>query len=186
MGISDADVFSYYLVTSAHDLFGNDQSDAEGLFYPAVDLFALARAGLRSYEGRLEVLAADFREKVRGELDYGQIPSEVHEFRNRLFNWYRLAEYFEAGSLTVTGRDRYRPGDPVCLPWRAGFRTRLFSGFPMRYYCTGCSWQWQLGSPYTTTLQLMRGHNTASVLQATNEIAKAGAFIGVPDMTAET
>ena len=190
LGISDADVYSYYLVNSQHELIGNPDGLAEGLFYPAVDLHALTRAGLRAYEGRLSLVAADLVKKQEGELDYdSEIADEVVEFRNRLFNWYRLSEYYEAGSIVVAGKDEYRIGDPVMLPWRTPMR-----GDPpglgvtpgTRYYCVGTQHEWNLGGPYRTTMRLMRGHNASTLSRAKAEIEEAGAPFGIPDMLAST
>jgi hypothetical protein len=181
---SDADVFSYYLVTADHELIGNPDGLKEGLFYPAVDLFALQRAGLRAYEGRLSLVSPDVSGKQRAEVDYDlEVGAQVVEFRNRLFNWYRLSEYFETGSITVAGRDRYRIGDPVFLPWRTPNR-----GFSpgTRYYCVSTTHSWSVGRPYTTTLRLTRGHNSSSIANALSEIATAGAAIANPTMLAST
>lgn len=181
---SDADVFSYYLVTSEHELIGNPDGLKEGLFYPAVDLFALTRAGLRSYEGRLSIMSSDIAAKQRGEVDYDtEVGAEVRNFRNRLVNWYRLSEYFETGSITVVGRDRYRIGDPVLLPWRMPMRGDRPG---VRYYCIGTTHSWSLGRPYTTTLRLTRGHNSSVIERANLEIGLAGAQFGNPSMIAET
>jgi hypothetical protein len=184
LGMSDADVFSYYQVTAENELIGNPDGLKEGLFYPAVDLFALTRAGLRAYEGRLSLVASDLVAKQAGELDYDrEVGTAIVEFRNRLVNWYRLSEYFEAGSITVTGRDRYRVGDPVSLPWRLPMRGDRPG---VRYYCTSTSHQWQLGGPYTTTMRLTRGHNASVIARAQQEIALVGTPFGNPTMMAAT
>lgn len=181
---SDADVFSYYLVTSEHELIGNPDGLKEGLFYPAVDLHALTRVGLRSYEGRLSLLAADVAAKQKGEIDYDyEVGQEVIRFRNRLFNWYWLAEYFESGSIVVAGSDRYRIGDPVFLPWRIPMRGDTPG---TRYYCIGTTHSWSVGRPYTTTLRLTRGHNASVIARAKLDIQLAGVPVGVPSMLAET
>lgn len=189
LGITDADVYSYFLVTSSGDLLGNSETDKEGLFYPAVDLFALQRAGLRAMNGRLELLASNLTDKQRGTLDYSEVPSEIRDFRNRLVNWYRLSEYFEAGSLTVAGRDRYRCGDPVTLPWRVpmrGLAGPSLTTTPMKYYGVSTTHEWKIGSPYTTTWRLMRGHNAATIQQAQSDILRVGGPLGNPSMFAET
>lgn len=184
LGISDADVFSYYLVSSEHELIGNPDGLAEGLFYPAVDLHALQRAGLRSYEGRLSLVASDLVRKQAGLLDYDlEVSQAVIEARNRLVNWYRLSEYFESGSITVAGSDRYRIGDPVYLPWRVPMRGFLPG---TRYYCISTTHAWTLGAPYTTTMRLTRGHNQSSIITANADIAAAGAPFGIPNMLTTT
>lgn len=179
---TDADVMSYYHVTADHELLGNPQAEAEGLYYPATDLFALQRAGLRAYQGRLSLVAGDFAD-TEARQNTTETGSAVVEFRNRLLNWYRLAEYYEAGSITVTGRDRYRVGDPVYLPWhwpRRGFRPGV------RFYVVGTSHKWQRGGHYTTTLRLVRGHNSSVLDTARADIALAGVSAGVPGMVALT
>lgn len=185
MGISDADVFTYYLVQSDYDIAGNPNAAAEGLFFPAVDLYGLQRHGVRAYEARLSLLGSDVRGKETGDADYvQQITSEVIEFRNRLFNWHRLADYFESGQLTVAGADDYRIGDPVYLPWKRPLRGGIdFSSTlrGLRYYCVATQHQWTLGSPYTTTLSLTRGHNQSLINTASNEIERAARDVGDPN-----
>lgn len=184
LGISDADVFSYYLVTSEHELIGNPDGLKDGLLYPTVDLYALQRAGLRAYEGRLSLVSADIAAKQKGEADYDrEVAAEIVEFRNRLFNWYRLAEYYEAGAITVAGRDRYRIGDPVLLPWRMPLRGDAPG---VRFYVISTTHSWSIGAPYTTTLRLMRGHNASTLLRANLELGAAGAKVANPNMVATT
>lgn len=178
LGISDADVFSYYLITSDNELIGNPDGLKEGLFYPTVDLFTLQRAGLRSYEGRLSLAAGDLVAKQLAEIDYdSEVADEVIGFRNRVANWYRLAEYFEAGSIQVAGRDRYRIGDPVNLGWHWPMRGTARG---VRFYCVSTSHKWTLGGNYTTTLRLTRGHNKSVVDQARLDISRASVAAGLP------
>jgi len=160
--IDDSGALSYYQVTSMHELIGNPDALSEGLAYPLVDTFNAARFGLRSYQSRLSLVAGDVAAKSGGSTDYaGEVAEDVRRFRNRLFNWYRLAPWFERGSITVVGRDRYRPGDPVNLDWHTpavGLWSSLVSP-GVRFYCTGVQWGWSLGGGYTSTLTLDRGHN---------------------------
>ena len=128
------------------------------------------------------MVAADFADTAARQ-NSTETAQAVVEFRNRLLNWYRLAEYYEAGSITVTGRDRYRVGDPVYLPWhwpRRGYRPGV------RFYCVGTSHRWQRGGHYTTTLRLARGHNSSVLDTARADIAIAGTRAGLPGMVATT
>jgi hypothetical protein len=172
LGISDNDTFSYYEVIAQHDLIGNDKSAEEGLYYPLIDTFALKRYGLRTYKSRLTLMAADIARKSEGNpFEGSELHEEVQEFRNRLFNWHRLNEFFETGSVTVAGRDTFRPGDPVFLPWlipRIGEETGL------RFYMVGCSWSWSWGAHYICELSLTRGHNNG-VIEAAKELIAADA-----------
>jgi hypothetical protein len=121
--------------------------------------------------------------------------NQVLEFRNRLFNWYRLNDYFESGSLTVVGHDDYKVGDPVFLPWREAFRGELWKqsrittdlfGEGMRYYCVSVSHRWSYGSAFTTTMNLTRGHNEALIDYAKKHIAKEGEHFKNPSMLVAT
>lgn len=178
LGYTDADVFAFFLVTSQNSLGGNPDGLKEGLFYPAVDLAAIQRSGLRSYEGRLSLLAADIVTKAAGTLDYdGEVANEVIEYRNRLFNWYRCNEYFAAGSITVPGRDEYRAGEPVLLRHAVAPRAMAPLATPipkgLRFYAPSVSHDWSTGGMYTTTMQLMRGHNADTILRAKTDFLLA-------------
>jgi len=181
LGVSATDAFGYYCVTGAHDLLGNDQAAKEGIAYPVVDAWIVKKFGLQAYNTRLSLLASDFNEKIdafkqTGEVDPntdawdGEVFFEVAEFRNRLVNWYRLGPWMETGSITVVGRDRFRPGDPVRLPWQTA---PVGDEVGMRYYATAVTWSWQFGAPYTCRLQLSRGHNQSMIDALKSEIDAA-------------
>lgn len=170
LGFGDGDALSYYLVTSQHDLIGNANAQAEGLYYPLVDLYVARRFGLKAYQAQLSLVSADLQLKINQDDNYvSAVSTEVHEFRNRLFNWYRMNPWFESGSITVPGRDEYRCGDPVFLPWAI---PAIGDEPGLRYYCIGVSQSWQLGpagrvGQYLSTLSLTRGHN-AGMIKAFN------------------
>jgi len=169
VGHSDADVYAYVNVSSQHTLIGNPEGLGRGLFYPAVDLLHLATHGLRSYEGRLSLLGGDVRKQAEGrDTVASEVAFEIAEFRNRILNWYRLNHYFQAGVITVAGRDRYRAGDPIYLPWQRPMRGDEPG---VRYYCVGTSHNYERGGAYTTTLQIMRGHNSSVIAAAHRDIA---------------
>lgn len=182
LGISDADVMSYYCVTADHDLLNSPAAAAQGLFYPAVDLFALQRSGLRAYQGRMSLATSQVVDPTQAQPSQEYIArGDAENYRNRLFNWYRLAEYFESGTIQVPGQDRFRVGDPVYLPDHRHMRSDLpVNG--VRFYCTSTTHSWSAGAPYTTTLQLQRGHNLSAILKATADIDAAGKSVGVVGM----
>ncbi len=188
MGVSDAEVYSYYNVTSAYDIAGSEIAASMGLYYPTVDLYELARHGVRAKEARLSLMAADVSLRERDTASYtATLGSEVLEFRNRLFNWYHLNEYMESGTVQVLGRDHYRVGDPYFLPWRTPLLggVRTFSNpRGMRYYGVSVTWSWNYGGTYTTSLSLMRGHNQALLESAGLERDRAGRPLGMPSMIA--
>ena len=184
MGISDADVFSYYLVTSQYDAMGTPAASEVGQYYPAVDVYALRRHGLRAYDARLTLMAsADFDKRLNNETQTRKIGSEAWEFRNRLFNWYRLAPWFESGSLTVAGRDKYRVGEPVEIPWKMPIRGAAAG---TRSYCVATEHAWTFGDTYTTTLNLTRGHNASVIAAARAEIDAEARALGVENAMAVT
>jgi hypothetical protein len=168
IGVSDADTFAYYEVSAQHDLIGNDQSRAEGLYYPLVDTFQLQRYGLRAYRGRLTLMAPDLAEKVLGErADESELHIQVKDTRNRLFNWYRLADYFETGGVTVAGRDVYRAGDPVFFPH---MQPQIGEETGVKFYCIGTTHKWSYGGNYECALQLTRGYNKGVITAAKGDI----------------
>lgn len=186
MGVSDAEVYSYYRVTSTYDIFGNPQNAQEGMFFPSVDLFALQRYGLRAFEGSLTLLGANVAEKEALSAEYTRsLIDDTFDFRNRLHNWYRLNAFLESGSITVVGRDEYRIGDPVMLRWKHPMRGLRESGRGVpgvRYYCPSTSHQWSFGDHYTTTLALTRGHNQSVIEQARRDIDAEADRLQIPGM----
>lgn len=173
LGTSDANTYSYYMLTTQNELIGNAQASSEGLSYPLVDTYNLTRFGLRDYSTRSSLVSSDISQKVAGNTDFtGETVLEVRELRNRLFNWYRLNSFFEEGELQVVGRDRYRVGDPVFLPWLVSdIGQDVIWGQPqgVRFYCTDITWEWTFGGTYTSNLKLSRGHNDA-MLKAAKQI----------------
>lgn len=183
-GVSDADVFSYYLVTSEYDAMGTSAATQLGQFFPVVDLYQLRHHGLKPYEARLTLLAsADFDKRLNNGTQTRKIASETWEFRNRLTNWYRCNPFFESGSVTVAGRDRFRVGDPVELPWKM---PAWGSARGVRAYTVATTHDWSLGDPYKTTLNLTRAHNDSVIQTARAEIDAESREVGVPDMLAIT
>lgn len=160
LGYGDGSVSSYYLVLAKNSLLGNEDQLRAGVAYPLVDTWAAKRFGVRPYRATLSLLGGNVTAQAEGTASQEAFEFEAHEFRNRLFNWYRLNPFFEEGQITVVGRDRYRIGDPVRLLDRMAPRGDERG---MRYYCTGTSWSWAFGQPYTTTLTLSRGHNNGMV-----------------------
>lgn len=179
LGCSDADSFAYYMVTSQHDVMGNQQLVQNGLMFPAVDTYALVRSGLRQYHANLSLILGDRARVQDNDRGYDSLfAGEVTEFRNRLFNWYRLNAWFENGSLTVRGRDHYRVGDPVLLPWLQPAHGDLPG---VRFYTQGVTHSWAIGERYQCLLDVARGHNDSTITAAKAEIAldAVGRFPGI-------
>lgn len=183
LGFTDADVFSHYTVTAQRELLGNEEAFRKGLYYPCVDTFALTRTGLRSYRANVSLVDADVRSAEAGNTtNQKKHVEQVIEFRNRLVNWYRLNEYMEAGTLVVRGKDRYRVGDKVFLPWLTPARAGTFaldgkssrpSAKGVTFYTTGVTWSWRTGEPYQCTLSVTRGHNASVIANAKKEILES-------------
>lgn len=169
LGRSEADVFSYYEVTARHDLIGNGQSQAMGLYYPAIDTWQLRKFGLRAYRSEVALVGNNvIAVAPEGEeADQEELSSEAREFRNRLLNWHRLSDYFEAGSCSVVGKDRYRPGDKVFLPW---LEPAHGDEIGLQFYCPVVTWSWSFGQPYLCKLDLIRGHNNGVIDKAKADI----------------
>jgi len=174
IGVGDADSFAYYEVAALFDLIGNAESRQEGLFYPVVDTFQLTKAGLRTYKATMKLMASAVKDKALGNAPTESLlHGEVREFRNRLVNWYRMADYYETGTMMVIGDDDYRPGDPVmALHHTPHFGPVKQSNPGVRYYCVGTQHRWAFGEHYTSQLELIRGHNSELFAAVNDEIAK--------------
>lgn len=191
LGVSDAEAVSHYVVTSEHDLIGNPSSMAEGLSYPLVDTFAARRFGLRTLGAQLSLVSGDYRRKVEeaGAEDTGQVAEQVRVKRDRLFNWYRPLPWYESGAITVAGRDSFRVGDRIYLPWLyprlvpAGQREDAGGG--LHFYVASVTWSWTYGENYRCTLQVQRGHNNA-MLQAIGDLIRDDAPASNPSHYAAT
>lgn len=184
--VSDTDLFSYFEVTSDTDLIGTQGQRNDGLYYPLADLSAMRRAGVRSYQGRLSLVDPYIGPEDRTYT--GVLPSDLKAFRNRLLNWYRLADWYETGSITVVGHDHYRVGDKVFLPYRRPARGATIAPPGMYYYVVGTEFAWSIGGGYTTTLTLTRGHCSSQVQEAGRRFAAESLqVLGTPGkMLAET
>ena len=160
LGVSDRGAFAYYGVTSAHDLIGNPSSMHEGLHYPAIDTWAAKRFGLRRMEAELQLVGEDYKSKIEdGGVaggDEGKLVERVRDLRNRLLNWNRTNSVYERGSIRCAGRDEFRVGDKVSLPWAL---PKLGTDLGLVFYLVGVRWGWSFGKPYVSTLSLDRGHN---------------------------
>lgn len=183
LGLSDAEAFSFYRVIADHELAGNAQQEQVGLSWPLVDTYAGATFGMRQYDGRLTLADSDVSKTAGNDQERASaVAGQVRDFRNRLFNWYRLNPFFETGTIRVFGRDRFRVGDPVKLRW---LMPAVGEEKGLRFYCTGVTWSWAHGQHYTSTLQLTRGHN-AGVVQAAKDLISQAAPQQSPDHFAET
>lgn len=164
------EAYSYYVVTSAHIIAGTEEARAEGLFYPLLDLWAARKFGIRQYSARMNLVTPNVVAKYAGDGDYLQSElEELRDFRDRLFNWHRLAPEYERGTITVLGRDDYRPGDYVDL---ADYTPHRGGEAGTRFYVESVSHYWQSGGTYTTTLEVIRGYNAALVRDVKREIAE--------------
>lgn len=177
--MSDANAFAFYCVSSAHELMGNDEQAAEGLRFPLLDTYTLTTFGSQSMEPRLQLLSPSFEEKVAGTVDYvDEIPSAAREFRNRLFNWYRLNPFFQTGMVKVDGDDNYRAGDKLWFPdhWHPySLQPGMFA------YCTNVQWDWMIGAEYISTMRYERGHQQSVIDTVNFEIALDAARYGVDE-----
>jgi len=160
LGRGDDTAMSFYLVTSSTSLVGSELGERKGLSFPLIDTYAAKRFGVRKYHASLSLLAGDLQTEIDGDADFSQIRTQVHEFRNRLFNWHWAQPWFEEGSVVVAGRDRYRPGDPFLLPWIIPARGTEIG---LQFYCPEITWAWRFGEPYTCTLRLIRGYNESMI-----------------------
>lgn len=175
LGCDEREVYTYYQVTSDCELIGNSGSMAQGLAYPAIDLYLVKRHGVRPYDARLSLIGGDIAAKAAGKEDYeGEVINEITEFRNRLVNWHRYNRWLLKGSITVRGADHYRPGEPVSLPWAT---PTMGDELGLRLYCTAVTWSWRVGGRYECTLTLERGSNETMIRAINDKIDREGATI---------
>lgn len=166
LGRDESEVYNHFQAVPKNEIIGSPEGLSIGLSYPLTDLYSVGRFGVRAYTAHLALVGGDTDAAKADDPTYvGELASDVQAHRNRLLNWYWMNPWFERGTLTVLGKDEYRVGDPVYLPWREGY---LGDGLGMRYYCTGVSLSWSAGpgdtvGVYTAQLTLERGHNDALV-----------------------
>lgn len=187
LGRDEREVYNHYQAVPKNEIIGSPEALSLGLSYPLTDLYSVTRFGVRAYVAHLALVGGDVEAAKAADPEYaGELASDVQAHRNRLLNWYWLNPWFEKGTITVLGRDEYRVGDPVYLPWRVGY---LGAGLGMRYYCTAVVLSWSSGpgdtvGPYTAQLTLERGHNDALV-DAALEIVTTNAPPEAPDFLAK-
>lgn len=187
LGWDLAEVATFYTVTCDNDLSGSVEAQDAGLAYPAIDLYGLLTGqGLRASRATMRLLGADLAAAAAGQESYTtEQATQVVQFRNRLFNWHRWNPWFVKGTITVRGRDRYRPGEKYLLPWALppiGLDDpRIEPG--LTFYGTSVGWRWSVGTEYTCTITLSRGHS-ASMLQAIRDEVRSLAPADNPDMVA--
>jgi Tfp pilus assembly protein PilZ len=148
LGTSDYEVFTFYRHIASKELFGQILQESYGAFYPIADFAQLKRFGLRLRDSSSQLV------KVFDE-DSKQIIHRVLGMRDRMFNWNRYNGFLESGSITVKGNDKYRIGDRIFLKdeiAKNGERGILA-------YCVGVNDMYQVGTPYITNLQIIRGEN---------------------------
>ncbi len=190
---SEADVFSVYAVSSTFEFLPSDLQDLGGFAFPAIDLFAAARYGIRHYRTRVTLASAPMVD-LQSQLDqdardgqaptpdahqkaYGDVLSLAVDFRNRLVNWYRLSPWMESGSIQIFGTDDIRPGDPVTIPW---LQPATGGEVGVQGYVTSVTQAWSFGGPHVTTLQVSRLYNRSLVMAARSEIASFANLSGMP------
>lgn len=157
---SDAQAITFVQVQNANELGAGDEAVKQGLIYPIADTWGIKRHGLRAYSPRLSLVSGEptlQQLREQGAFEKAIVPTLI-EKRNRLFNWYRWNPWHESCNLTVFGKDSYRVGERVYLPWRRDYLTDTEG---MEYYCTSVTHRWTYGRGYFCDLGLTRGHNGA-------------------------
>ena len=181
--VSDGEVYNHVNVIAKHELIGNQEANNRGLTYPATDTGSVLRYGARAMQAHLSLVGGDVAAAQAKNPDYtGELSRQVREQRNRLLNWHRFLPFFESGTITVAGRDEFRPGDPVLLVDRVAHlasdqdRDRG-ADRGMRYYCTAVSWRYSPAGGYESTLTLERGHNDALMREASRILEAVGPVV---------
>lgn len=183
IGTTDEDTLAYYEVTSPNWLIGNTAGENLGLRYPAIDLYAAKRFGLRAMKSQVALVQGDLRESITtgddAELSATQA-SELTRYRHALLNWHRPNPMFERGQVTVVNfdhQDRIRCGDRIRLP---GVTPQRGGVAGLDAYVVGVSHRWTLGQPQVTQVQFIRGHNAEALANFNAELA-ASSTPNAPD-----
>jgi len=151
LGRSRSEAYTYYTVQNNNEIGATDGDASAGMAFPIYDLYAATRYVTQRYDSRCSLVAGDPTDTTL----QSKIRSSTQERRNRLFCWYRCNPEFLTGSVQVRGKDAYRAGDPVWIPWMVD----PLSGRPgLRFYCTAVTHSWSVGGMYDCTLSLARGH----------------------------
>jgi hypothetical protein len=170
LGVADDEGYALFVAQSRRSLIGNPSEFQNRLGYPLLDLWAARKFGLQAYNTSLNLVGSNTELQRESPSEYDRIlGEEVADARNRLFNWYGPLSELEAGNVVVRGRDHYRVGDKVRLPWSDAPRG---DSRGLDYYTLGVTHQWTFGNPYLCTLALARGHNaemTQDWLQEVND-----------------
>jgi hypothetical protein len=179
LGATSDDAYTWYMVTNDAEVIGNSAAVAAGLAFPAVDLYLVQTLGVRPYNVRLNLIGGDIKRLNDADRSYvDEVVGQTIEFRNRLVNWCRYNPWMARGTVTVRGRDEYRPGEPVYLPW---YEPTIGGEIGARFYCTAVSWSWSIGGRYECSLTVERGQNDTMLRAVRDLIARSAAqFPGVP------
>lgn len=166
----DAEAFTYYNVVSNVEAGSTMQDVQNGCFNPVLDLYAARTFGVRPYEVATTLLGQDLARRMAADSEYDNTEfRQAIQFRNRLVNWWRFAPWMVKGTVTVKGKDEYRPGEPYFLPWAV---PRSGNQRGVRAYGTNVTWSWSVGAPYLCTIQVTRGYNRACIDAAREEIER--------------
>lgn len=159
IGTEAAEAFDYYTVVNNNEIGATESDMSAGRLNPLMDLYIAKFFGNKRYEAhRLLTDGTPFKLDERGnmsETDKASILQGSIESRNRLFNWYRANPYMLNGSLTTSGVDEYRAGDPIYLP---NFADVLSGAIGVKGYISSVTHAWSLGSLYTCNLSVQRLH----------------------------
>jgi len=166
LGRSRDEAFSFYTVQNNNELGFTSSNASSGAAFPLYDLYNGTRFITQRYDSRCSQVAADPKKKSFESL----IGQSLGVRRNRLHCWYRANPDFVTGSLRVRGKDSYRVGDPVWIPWLPDPLT----GRPgIRAYCTAVNHEWSFGGGYACTLSLSRGHGPGFWEQHVRQVKSA-------------
>jgi len=151
LGRTRREAINFYTVQNNNELGITADNAGSGETYPIYDLDSATRYISKRYDSRCSLVPADPSDKATSST----IAASIEQKRNRLFCWNRANPWFMNGSATVRGKDSYRAGDPVWIPW---LRDPLSGEKGVRFYATAVSHSWRYGGNYTCNLSLARGH----------------------------
>jgi len=153
LGVSDYETFSVYLHNARSSLVGHNFEQA-GMFFPSIDFYALKRFGLKvlKTDTNLIPMSLDTDGKIK---EQDKIENRICAHRDRLWNWNRYNSILESGSVSIRGNEFVKLGDKIKLKDEIAKN----GGRGILAYCVGYSHRWQWGTPFITTINLIRGEN---------------------------
>jgi len=155
--------FNWYEVRNQFYVTGMINQEMNGISFPLIDFASMTIHGLKkmivetSFFSDLPEDLEDASSLLRDKRKYQSIlEPALRRQRNRLFCQNRMNYWFEGGVVVCHGNEDYRIGDKVAIQ---GHKAHDGTPQDVIFYTEAVENRWSMGTPYTTTLKLSRGHS---------------------------